>query len=51
MTRTTLKALWFGGGGVLATWFAVSPNTGRTGCCRSSRRAERGDQAERRPKS
>jgi len=27
MTRTTLKALWFGGGGILATWFAVSPNT------------------------
>ena len=27
MTRTTLKALWFGGGGVLATWFAVAPNT------------------------
>jgi hypothetical protein len=26
MTRTTLKALWFGGGGVLATWLAVSPN-------------------------
>ena len=28
MTRTTLKALWFGGGGILATWIAVSPNTG-----------------------
>jgi hypothetical protein len=28
MTRTTFKALWFGGGGVLATWLAVSPNTG-----------------------
>ena len=28
MTRTTLKALWFGGGGVLATWLAVSPNHG-----------------------
>src|SRR5262245_49008014 len=27
MTRTTLKALWFGGGGILATWFAVSPNS------------------------
>jgi hypothetical protein len=26
MTRTTFKALWFGGGGVLATWIAVSPN-------------------------
>jgi hypothetical protein len=26
MTRTTLKALWFGGGGILATWLAVSPN-------------------------
>ena len=26
MTRTTLKALWVGGGGVLATWLAVSPN-------------------------
>ena len=25
MTRTTLKALWFGGGGILATWVAVSP--------------------------
>jgi hypothetical protein len=25
MTRTTLVALWFGGGGVLATWVAVSP--------------------------
>ena len=28
MTRTTLKALWFGGGGIVATWIAVSPNTG-----------------------
>jgi Tfp pilus assembly protein PilP len=28
MTRTTLKALWFGGGGILATWVAVSPNHG-----------------------
>jgi Tfp pilus assembly protein PilP len=28
MTRTTLKALWFGGGTVLATWIAVSPNPG-----------------------
>jgi hypothetical protein len=28
MTRTTLKALWFGGGGILATWLAVSPNQG-----------------------
>ena len=28
MTRTTLKALWFGGGGILATWIAVSPNQG-----------------------
>ena len=28
MTRTTLRALWFGGGGIVATWFAVSPNTG-----------------------
>jgi hypothetical protein len=27
ITRTTLKALWFGGGGILATWLAVSPNT------------------------
>src|SRR5215203_3393660 len=26
MTRTTLKALWVGGGGVLATWLAVAPN-------------------------
>jgi hypothetical protein len=26
MTRTTFKALWFSGGGVLATWLAVSPN-------------------------
>ena len=25
MTRTTLKALWVGGGGILATWLAVSP--------------------------
>ena len=25
MTRTTFKALWFGGGGILATWIAVSP--------------------------
>jgi type II secretory pathway component PulC len=25
MTRTTLKALWFGGGGIIATWLAVSP--------------------------
>src|SRR5688500_8730968 len=28
MTRTTLKALWFSGGEVLATWLAVSPNHG-----------------------
>ena len=28
MTRTTLKALWFGGGGILATWLAVTPNSG-----------------------
>jgi hypothetical protein len=28
MTRTTLKALWVGGGGILATWLAVSPNQG-----------------------
>lgn len=28
MTRTTLKALWVGGGGILATWLAVSPNPG-----------------------
>jgi hypothetical protein len=28
MTRTTLTALWFGGGGILATWLAVSPNHG-----------------------
>jgi hypothetical protein len=28
MTRTTLKALWLGGGGILATWLAVSPNHG-----------------------
>ena len=28
MTRTTLKALWFGGGGILATWLAVAPNQG-----------------------
>ena len=25
MTRTTLRALWFGGGGVVATWLAVAP--------------------------
>ena len=25
MTRTTLKALYFGGGGIIATWLAVSP--------------------------
>jgi Tfp pilus assembly protein PilP len=25
MTRTTFKALWVSGGGVLATWLAVSP--------------------------
>jgi hypothetical protein len=29
MTRTTFKALWFGGGGsILATWLAVSPKDG-----------------------
>jgi hypothetical protein len=26
MTRTTLKAIWFGGGGVIATWLAITPN-------------------------
>ena len=25
MTRTTFKTLWFGGGGVIATWLAVNP--------------------------
>jgi hypothetical protein len=25
MTRTTFKVLWFSGGGILATWLAVSP--------------------------
>jgi hypothetical protein len=25
MTKSTLKALWFGGGGLLATWLAVTP--------------------------
>ncbi len=25
MTRTTIKTLWFAGGGLLATWFAVTP--------------------------
>jgi Tfp pilus assembly protein PilP len=28
MTRTTLKALWVGGGGIVATFLAVSPNNG-----------------------
>ncbi|HEY0284374.1 MAG TPA: hypothetical protein VGC23_03230 [Vicinamibacterales bacterium] len=28
MTRSTLKALWFGGGGIVATWLAVTPNNG-----------------------
>jgi hypothetical protein len=28
VTRTTLKALWVGGGGILATWIAVSPKQG-----------------------
>jgi hypothetical protein len=28
MTRTTFKALWVGGGGILATWLAVSPKDG-----------------------
>jgi hypothetical protein len=26
MTRSTLKALWLGGGGLLATWLAVTPS-------------------------
>jgi hypothetical protein len=26
MTKTTLKAIWFGGGGVIATWLAITPN-------------------------
>lgn len=26
ITRTTLKTLWLAGGGVVATWLAVSPN-------------------------
>jgi hypothetical protein len=30
ITRTTLKTLWLAGGGVLATWLAVSPNRGAT---------------------
>jgi hypothetical protein len=30
ITRTTLKALWLAGGGVIATWLAVSPNHGVT---------------------
>jgi hypothetical protein len=28
MTKTTLKALYVGGGGLLATWLAVTPNQG-----------------------
>ncbi|HKY20035.1 MAG TPA: hypothetical protein VJM31_02350 [Vicinamibacterales bacterium] len=28
MTRSTLKALWLGGGGLLATWLAVTPGQG-----------------------
>ena len=28
MTKTALKALWLGGGGLVATWFAVTPNQG-----------------------
>jgi hypothetical protein len=28
MTKPTLKALWLGGGGLVATWFAVTPNQG-----------------------
>ncbi len=28
MTRSALKTLWVGGGGILATWIAVSPNNG-----------------------
>lgn len=30
MTRTTFKALWFSGGGILATWLAVSPTPNNT---------------------
>jgi hypothetical protein len=30
MTKSTLKALWLGGGGVLATWLAVTPNQNAT---------------------
>jgi hypothetical protein len=30
ITRTTLKTLWLAGGGVVATWLAVSPNRGAT---------------------
>jgi hypothetical protein len=26
MTKTMLKAIWFGGGGVIATWLAITPN-------------------------
>jgi hypothetical protein len=26
MTKSTLKALWIGGGGLLAAWFAVTPS-------------------------
>ena len=55
MTRTTFKALWFGGGGVLATWLAVSPNHGvptdaARGCGPSPCVGERADggRAERR---
>ena len=28
VTKTTLKALWVAGGGVVATWLAVTPNQG-----------------------
>ena len=28
MTRATLKTLWLAGGGVVATWLAVTPNQG-----------------------
>ena len=30
MTRTTFKALWFGGGGIALSWLAVSPNVAPT---------------------
>lgn len=46
MTKATLHALWLGGGGVLATWLAVTPHQGAPSAASTSPAATREATAE-----